>query len=89
MFPCHGPGPSLVFMDDVSYATSSSLGGPYIKSSRPLLVTGDYGVTAPGGTASVDGGGHLVFHARCESDGLSRCMFQVGWKFENREVLVT
>ena len=35
---------------DVSYATSRSLSGPYTKSSSPLLVTGNFGLTAPGGT---------------------------------------
>ncbi len=35
---------------DISYATSANLKGPYTKSSAPLLVTGNYGLTAPGGT---------------------------------------
>ena len=33
---------------DLSYATSTSPYGPFTKSSSPLLVTGDYGLTAPG-----------------------------------------
>ncbi|ROV91221.1 hypothetical protein VMCG_09363 [Cytospora schulzeri] len=41
---------------DLSYATSSSLAGPYTKSTEPLLVTGDYDLTAPGGATSVEGG---------------------------------
>lgn len=41
-----------------SYATASSVGGPYTKASRPLLITGDGpDVVGPGGLDIVSGGG--------------------------------
>jgi beta-xylosidase len=45
---------------DISYATSTTLKGPYKKSTAPLLVTGNFSLTAPGG-ASSNGHGHMVF----------------------------
>ena len=45
---------------DVSYATSTSLTGPYTKSKKPLLVTGNFSLTAPGGATS-NGNGFMVF----------------------------
>jgi hypothetical protein len=34
---------------DISYATASSIAGPYTKASTPFKVTGNNGLTAPGG----------------------------------------
>ena len=45
---------------DISYATADSIKGPYTKSAAPLLVTGNFSLTSPGG-ASSDGKGHMVF----------------------------
>jgi beta-xylosidase len=56
---------------DVSYATASSLTGPYTKSSTPLLVTGSYNLTAPGGATATTNGQGFVFHANCDA---GRCM---------------
>ncbi|KAF2754479.1 Arabinanase/levansucrase/invertase [Pseudovirgaria hyperparasitica] len=55
-------------MYDVSYAISESgVAGPYAKSDAPLLITGMYGLTAPGGASvwNVQGqsGYKMVFHA--------------------------
>lgn len=61
---------STVFYD-VSYATSRYVSGPYTKSSTPLLVTGNYGLTAPGGASVLEDGSGMVFHANCNS---GRCM---------------
>lgn len=75
---------------DVSYATSPALSGPYTKSSAPLLVTGDYGLTAPGGATSVDGGGELVFHANCpDVGGSGRCMYETSFTVANNVVTIT
>lgn len=75
---------------DISYATASQLSGPYTKSSAPLLVTGNYGLTAPGGATSIDGGGQLVFHANCPNVGGSgRCMYQTSFKVANNLVTIT
>jgi beta-xylosidase len=59
---------------DVSYATASSVRGPFTKSSAPLMVTNNpFEITAPGGaTATVDGRS-MVFHANCPE---GRCMFE-------------
>lgn len=50
---------------DISYATSSSPTAPFTKSSAPLLVTGNYGLGAPGGATLLDPGDgvKMVFHA--------------------------
>lgn len=75
---------------DISYATAPTLSGPYTKSSAPLLVTGNYGLTAPGGATSVDGGGQLVFHANCANVGGSgRCMYETSFKVANNLVTIT
>ncbi|KAB5513105.1 glycosyl hydrolase [Coniochaeta sp. 2T2.1] len=75
---------------DISYATAPSLSGPYTKSSAPLLVTGNYGLTAPGGATSIDGGGQLVFHANCPNVGGSgRCMYETSFKVANNVVTIT
>ncbi|RDW69292.1 arabinanase [Coleophoma cylindrospora] len=58
---------------DVSYATASSVKGPYTKSSAPLLVTGDYGLQAPGGATVAKDASAIVFHANCPA---GRCMFE-------------
>jgi hypothetical protein len=71
---------------DVSYATASSLTGPYTKSSVPLLVTGNYGLTAPGGATSIVGGGQLVFHANCDA---GRCMYETSFSVANNIVTIT
>lgn len=62
---------------DVSYATSTSLMGPYTKATTPLLTTGNDGLYGPGGaTASVDGS-VIVYHAFCGTDLASgRCMHE-------------
>lgn len=71
---------------DVSYATSPSVTGPYTKSTEPLLVTGDYGLTAPGGATSVEGGGEMVFHANCDA---GRCMYETSFSVSDGVVTIT
>lgn len=46
----------------VSYATASSVTGPYIKQGA-LLKTGTYGLNAPGGADVIRNGSLMVFHA--------------------------
>lgn len=59
---------------DVSYATATSVKGPFTKSSAPLMVTNNsYEVIAPGSaTATIDRKA-IVFHANCPAE---RCMFE-------------
>lgn len=47
---------------DTSFAIASSIAGPYTKSG-PLLVTGDNGLTSPGGADVSADGQHIIFHA--------------------------
>jgi hypothetical protein len=48
---------------DTSYATSDSITGPYVKSNRPLLVTGDGpDLVGPGGLDIIPGGTLASFH---------------------------
>ena len=50
---------------DVSYAMASAVGGPYTKSSKPLLLPGGDGgkLDSPGGADASQDGKKLVFHA--------------------------
>lgn len=57
---------------DVQYAHSKSLKGPYTRAARPLLQTGDFGLTSPGGATVSPDGTKMVFHANC---GRWRCMY--------------
>lgn len=59
---------------DVSYATASSVKGPFTKSSAPLMVTNNpFEITAPGGATTTVDGKNMVFHANCDA---GRCMFE-------------
>lgn len=59
---------------DVSYATASSVKGPFTKSSAPLMVTNNpFEITAPGGATTTVDGSTMVFHANCDA---GRCMFE-------------
>ncbi|KAJ7747212.1 putative endo-arabinase, partial [Mycena olivaceomarginata] len=51
---------------DLSYATATSVTGPYTKArapTGPLLVTGKYGLRAPGSATFAKDGSKVVFHA--------------------------
>ncbi len=48
---------------DTSFATSTSVTGPYTRSSAPLLITGTEGLLSPGGTDVLADGSRIVFHA--------------------------
>lgn len=59
---------------DISYATASSVTGPFTKSSAPLAVTDNpFDLTAPGGATATDDGKNMVFHANCDA---GRCMYE-------------
>lgn len=63
----------------VSYATASSITGPYTRAARPLFQTGDYGLTAPGSADIDHDGKHLLFHANygsLGSLGTGRALYQ-------------
>ncbi|KAK5702306.1 hypothetical protein LTR17_022420 [Elasticomyces elasticus] len=47
----------------LSYATATSVAGPYTRADTPLLQTGDRGFTSPGGAHVHADGQHMVFHA--------------------------
>ncbi|KAJ6479219.1 putative endo-arabinase [Mycena vitilis] len=56
---------------DLSYATASSVTGPYTKAqapSAPLLVSGTYGLRAPGSATFAKDGSKVVFHAYLGAD---------------------
>jgi beta-xylosidase len=72
---------------DISYATSKSIKGPYTKSPKPLLVTGNFNLTSPGGATAAPGGGSMVFHGHCDiKEGSSRCMYQADFSFRDLTV---
>lgn len=47
---------------DTSYATAAAVGGPYVKSQRPLLVSGG-ALSSPGGATVGADGASMVFHS--------------------------
>lgn len=59
----------------VSYATATSITGPYTRAARPLFETGDYNLTAPGSADVTKDGARLVFHA---NNGNGRSLFTAG-----------
>ncbi|PNS16441.1 hypothetical protein CAC42_175 [Sphaceloma murrayae] len=60
----------------VSYATASTITGPYDRKPRPLFQTGDFGLTGPGGACVLFDGRHMVFHAFVGGvQGRSRSMY--------------
>ena len=60
----------------VSYATASSLTGPYTRASAPLFKTGTNGLSAPGSADVAADGQHLVFHA---NNGASSLFIRSLW----------
>ncbi|KAL4071639.1 glycoside hydrolase family 43 protein [Scleroderma yunnanense] len=66
---------------DISYAVASSIAGPYTKAAKPLLVTGNDGITAPGGATPRPDGVFMVFHATVNFNPLTRYMYTatVSW----------
>lgn len=67
----------------VSYATSNSINGPYTRMDRPLFMTGDYGLEAPGGMSIHADGEHMVFHARY---GSGRVLYPAVISFRGNKV---
>lgn len=59
---------------DISYATATSIKGPYVKANALLLPGNSWGLVNPGGAQATDDGKSLVFHADCLTNG-ARCMY--------------
>ncbi|KAK5112229.1 hypothetical protein LTR62_004390 [Meristemomyces frigidus] len=57
----------------LSYATSQSISGPYIRATQPLLSTGTQGLKSPGGADVHTDGVHIVFHGGYDG---GRTMYQ-------------
>ena len=71
---------------DVSYATATSVRGPFAKSSAPLMVTNNpYEVTASGGATATTNGKNMAFHANCAA---GRCMFETAITISGTTVTV-
>jgi beta-xylosidase len=47
---------------DVNFATAKNVRGPYTKTDRPLLITGDNGLISPGGADVSRDGKKILFH---------------------------
>ncbi|KAI0002306.1 glycoside hydrolase family 43 protein [Xylariaceae sp. FL0662B] len=70
---------------NVNYATSTSLTGPYQRADKPILITGQYNMRAPGGATGIfykDGIG-VAFHADCPA---GRCLYTSDTVINGREV---
>ncbi|OCK84036.1 glycoside hydrolase family 43 protein, partial [Lepidopterella palustris CBS 459.81] len=76
---------------DLKYATSTNVTGPYKRASRPLLLTGDWGLLAPG-SVSVRCDAkrwRMAFHARVNTSfGGVRAMFTTGLVLNGTSVLL-
>jgi beta-xylosidase len=62
---------------NVNYAIARSVEGPYVRG-EPLLTTGKFNLTAPGGATSTETGQKMLFHADCPGKR-GRCMFEAAW----------
>lgn len=73
---------------DISYATARSVTGPYTKSSRPLLVTGQgpQRLFSPGGADVLNDGTKLVFHADEGNTAQTRQMYTADITISGTEV---
>jgi hypothetical protein len=72
---------------DVTYATATSMKGPFTKSSAPLMVTNNpYEVTAPGGATAITDRKAVVFHANCPA---GRCMFERAITISGTKVIMS
>jgi beta-xylosidase len=70
----------------VSYATSGSADGPYVRNpSGALIETGDWNLTAPGGATVAEREGWMVFHGNCPR---GRCMFGATFGVQGTMVVV-
>ena len=68
---------------DTSYATAAAVGGPYVKASSPLLVSGGDGgaLNSPGSATVGLGGAQMVFHSDAVAGNASlRQMWTAGIK---------
>lgn len=77
---------------DTSYATSiNGVLGPYEKSSKPLLLSGDAGgqLRSPGGAGIGPGGARMVFHNDVKpGDSFFRQMWTANIKISGRTVSI-
>lgn len=75
---------------DISYATASSVAGPYTKSSAPLLTTGSpYGqLYSPGGADVARDGTKLVFHADLGTSANTRQMYTAAITISGTKVTI-
>jgi len=73
---------------DISYATSTSITGPYEKGgpAKPFKVTGNNGLTAPGGLSVMPSNNNFaVFHDTSNPNPLTRPMFIAQITFSGTE----
>ncbi|KAF2473536.1 Arabinanase/levansucrase/invertase [Lindgomyces ingoldianus] len=73
---------------DVKYATSSNITGPYVRSPKRLLKTGDMGLLAPGSVSVTQDKSkwRMVFHARVKTDfGGVRAMYTANLIFNKTD----
>jgi len=72
---------------NTKYATAKSVQGPYTRAAKPLLQTGTFNLTSPGGATSLESGtGQMLFHANCPQ---GRCLFEATWGLQGVNVIVT
>jgi beta-xylosidase len=63
---------------DTSYATATNITGPYTKSGRPLLVTGDGpNLLGPGGMDIIKGGNMILFHGHLTNSNIQGNLAEV------------
>ncbi|KAL8348820.1 hypothetical protein RB601_002239 [Gaeumannomyces tritici] len=70
---------------NVNYAVARAVAGPYGRSPAPLVQTGDFNLTAPGGATADVGAGVVAFHANCPA---GRCMFVGSFGVKGTEVII-
>lgn len=71
---------------DISYATASSITGPYTRVATALLKTGVSGLKAPGGADITKTGDKIVFHANYAG---GRALYTAGLTISGKTVAIS
>lgn len=73
---------------NVNYAVATDVKGPYKRPASPLVQTGDFNLTSPGGATADADAGVVAFHARCPQGRQGRCMFVGEFGFIGKDVII-
>ncbi|PYH38201.1 glycoside hydrolase family 43 protein [Aspergillus neoniger CBS 115656] len=71
---------------DVRWATATEITGPYTKTGKQLVKSGDWGLVSPGGGTVCGCGDRMLFHGFCKEGDSRRCMYAAEVRIQGVEV---